>query len=171
MNDIPVTELTTIYLNKRAELTRFFRARTGSAAAAEDLLQDLYIKVRQVDASEVQNPTAYLYRLGLNLLLDKYRSETRQRRRDRDYVEAHIGGGGIGVSAEPSVEDAVDARLRLERLLKAVEQLPPQCKRVFRMHKLEGMGHQEIAKALGISRSAVEKHMITALKHLSAAMP
>jgi RNA polymerase sigma factor (sigma-70 family) len=49
-----------------------------------------------------------------------------------------------------------------------VETLPPQTQRVFRMHKLEGLSHAETAARLGVSKSAVEKHMITALKRLLA---
>jgi RNA polymerase sigma-70 factor (ECF subfamily) len=39
------------------------------------------------------------------------------------------------------------------------------------MHKFEGLSHPEVAAQLGISRSAVEKHMMAALKHLLASLP
>lgn len=168
LTDAAPSELIALYLSRRADLLRFFQARTGSAAAAEDLLQELYIKLSGAPPAEIENGAAYLYRAGLNLLLDKKRAEMRNQRRDRAYVDVH--SGALGESDEPSPEDAAEARHRLDRLLSVVKTLPPQCQRVFRMHKLEGMTHEEVARSLGISRSAVEKHVITALKRLASVL-
>ena len=154
-------------MEKRAGLVRFFAARTGSATEAEDLVQALYFKIVQADAVEVRHGVAYLYRLGLNLMVDHYRSARRRQVRDHEYHRLQQGAvGGGDISDSPSPEEAIDARLRLERLLTVARDLPPQCRRVFQMHKLDGMSHSEVAIALGISRSAVEKHMINALRRL-----
>lgn len=48
-----------------------------------------------------------------------------------------------------------------------MRELPPRTQEVFRVHKLEGLSHAETAARLGVSKSAVEKHMIAVLKHLS----
>ena len=48
-----------------------------------------------------------------------------------------------------------------------METLPPQTQRVFRLHKLQGLSHQETAESLGVSKSAVEKHVSLALKLLT----
>ena len=58
------------------------------------------------------------------------------------------------------------ARQRLEKLSKALETLSPVTQRVFRLHKFEGLTHAETAERMGISRSAVEKHVSLALGHL-----
>ncbi len=50
----------------------------------------------------------------------------------------------------------------------ALDELPPQCRKAFRLHKLDGLSHAETAAAMGISRSAVEKHISAALKFLLA---
>jgi RNA polymerase sigma-70 factor (ECF subfamily) len=65
----------------------------------------------------------------------------------------------------------VAARQRLALLTAAIAELNPQTQKIFRMHKFEGLSHPEVAAALGISRSAVEKHMMAALKHLLARLP
>ena len=62
------------------------------------------------------------------------------------------------------------ARQRLSRINAIVETMGPQRQKVFRLHKLEGLTHQEVAARLGISRSAVEKHISMALKTLVAAL-
>ena len=52
------------------------------------------------------------------------------------------------------------------RIAEAMEQLPPQCKRVFKMSRDEGLKYHEIADQLGISKKTVEVHMGKALKIL-----
>jgi RNA polymerase sigma-70 factor (ECF subfamily) len=70
------------YLERRADLERFFALRLRSAAAAEDLVQEIFVRLAAADApSEIQNPAAYLYRLGSNLMLDRLRGERRSGRR------------------------------------------------------------------------------------------
>ena len=165
--------LVSAYLERRAELVRFFGQRLRSAAAGEDLVQEIYIRLAAVEAgAEIQNPAAYLYRLGSNLMLDRLRGERRTGRRDAAWLDSQTTQvGGQEVSAEPSAEAAVAARQRLALLAQALTELSPQTQRVFRMHKFQGRSHPEVAAALGISRSAVEKHMMAALKHLLARLP
>jgi len=74
--------------------------------------------------------------------------------------------GSEAVAAIPAADAAYEAKQRLERVVAALDELSPQCRRVFVMHKFEGLSHPEIAARIGISRSTVEKHMGTALKHL-----
>jgi RNA polymerase sigma factor (sigma-70 family) len=157
------------YLERREDLVRFFTLRLRSAAAAEDLVQEIYLRLSAVGPEvEVHNPAAYLYRLGTNLMLDKIRAERRAAARDRDWREANRSVlGPDEIAEEPRADDAVAARQRLEQILAALRKLPPQTQRVFRMHKFEGMSHAEVAQALGISRSAVEKHVMTALRRLA----
>ena len=153
---------------KRADLIRFFTARTSSAAEAEDIVQEIFLKIANLRLEGIENETAYLYRLGSNLMLDRVR--TRQRRSGREasyYLAFRTGGDGEEIADAPEPDAALDAKRRLTGLVAAIEDLPPQCKRVFIMHKIEGRTHAEIAQALGVSRSAIEKHMITALKRLA----
>lgn len=171
-NAASTSDLLGLYLRKRSDLLKFFAARTGSVAAGEDIVQEIYLKLQHAQTDTILNGAAYLYRLGINLMLDRYRSDASSRIRDSAYVQSQGATlGGFSVSDAPSAEDVVVARRQLERLLQAVETLPPQCKRAFRMHKLEGLSHGEVARALAISRSAVEKHMISALKHLASYRP
>jgi len=161
------------YLARRPDLVRFFTLRLRSAAAAEDVVQDIYLRIAALDPrTEIHNPVGYLYRLGSNLMLDRLRGERRTGRRDAAWLDSQTHQiGGEEVSAEPSPEAAVAARQRLAQLAQALTELGPQTQRVFRMHKFEGMSHPQVAAELGISRSAVEKHMMAALKHLLARLP
>ena len=156
------------YLARRADLVRFFAVRLRSTEAAEDLVQDIYVRLGSVEpAAEVQNPVGYLYRLGSNLMLDRLRSQRRSASRDAAWRESHNTMlGSDAVADEPDAEQAVAARQRLAAIMLALGALPDQTQRIFRMHKFEGLTHPQVAEALGISRSAVEKHVMAALKHL-----
>lgn len=163
----PVT-LLGLYLAQRAALTRFAAARTRSAEEAEDIVQEMYFRLERGDHAEVQAGLPYLYKMVLNLVVDRARSRRRAVQRDGAYLHASATMADAEVVAEaPHPDDVIDSRRRLSRLVEAVRELPPQCGKVFRLHKLEGRTHAEVAAELGISKSAVEKHMIAALKHLS----
>jgi RNA polymerase sigma factor (sigma-70 family) len=161
--------LVALYLEKRKDFLRFFALRTSSAAEAEDIVQEMFLKLAGHDSSGVENPAAYLYRLGTNVMLDRIRARRRDADRSNDYYQAQRTGpaGGEDEADIVSPEAALDAKRRLARLVSAVRDLPPQCQRVFVMHKFQDRSYAEIAQALRISRSAVEKHMINALKNLS----
>ncbi len=157
------------YLERRANLVRFLAARSGSLAVAEDLAQELYLKIAGRDrAAEVGAPAALLYRMALNLMLDRARGETRSAARDtawRQVVRSEIGG--VDVADEPPADEAAASAQRLRQLIAAVADLPPQAGRAFRLHKLEGLSHAETARAMGLSVKAVEKHVSAALKALT----
>lgn len=157
------------YMRKRADLVRFFTLRTGSAATAEDLVQDLYVKIREVAApSDMRSAEAFLYRVGTNLMLDRAKAQRRQAARDHAWSQAAGGDGPEPIGREPPADEAIASRQRLERLLAGLELLPPQVAAAFRLHKFEGLSHSEVAARLGVSRSSVEKYIMGALRALIA---
>lgn len=161
--------LTLAYIARRKDMRRFFSVRTRASADVEDLMQDLFLKVQRVDGDAIENPSAYLYRLASNLLLDRLRARRRSQARDADWRRVnHTALDGADIADAPDTEAVVDARLRLERLAQALADLPPRTRQVFRLHKFDGLTHAQTAEQLGVSRSAVEKHMTRALRHLLA---
>ena len=156
------------YLEQRPRLVRFFTLRAGSANEAEDIVQEIYLKIAGVGASEIENPGGFLYRLGTNLMLDRVRSRRRAAARDGAYAQVFNAPGGDDVATDaPSPEDAWEARATLKQVLGAVEHMPSRRRRVFVMHKLKGASYAEIAAELGITRSAVEKLMTAAFMDLA----
>lgn len=162
--------LLAIYFEKRGTLIRFLAARAGSMAAAEDLAQELYLKLAARDrTAEVGNPQAMLFRMALNLMVDRARGEVRAAARDTAWREvAGSQVGGVDVADEPAADDALASAQRLRQLIAAVADLPPQAGRAFRLHKLEGLSHAETARAMGLSVKAVEKHVSAAVRALAA---
>lgn len=157
------------YLDRRADLVRFFTLRLKSPAAAEDLVQEIYLRLARVEAdARIDNPAAYLYRLGSNLMLEQLRGQRRSAARAEAWSEAHTSRiGEASLADEPAADEALASRQRLSAVIAAVRELPPRTQEVFRLHKLEGLSHAETAARLGVSKSAVEKHMIAVLKHLA----
>ena len=79
-----------------------------------------------------------------------------------------VGASRPEVDDAPSPETVAAGRQRLAKLVEALDCLPAKTRTVFRLHKFDGLSHAEVAQRLGISRSSVEKHMIDALKFLTA---
>jgi len=156
------------YLRQRHTLKRFLKARLGSEEEAEDLVQELYIRLqRGPPAADIRSPAQYLFRMALNLALDHRRERQRAQRRDGQWVEARrTMVGAEPVTDLPSAETAYAAKQRVAAIVAALDELSVPCRRVFVMHKFDGLPHADVAARLGITRSTVEKHMNTAVKHL-----
>jgi RNA polymerase sigma-70 factor (ECF subfamily) len=160
------------YLARRDELVRYFRARLRSLEAAQDVVQEIGLKLARTPTEPIDNPSAYLYRVGTNLMLDHLKKEGRVRRRAQAWREATVdtSGGGEARDEEPAADQTVAARERLKRVIESVESLPGPVREAFRLHKLEGLSHAETASAMGVSRSSVEKYIMTSLKHILKAV-
>ncbi len=166
----PTDPLLEIYLERRSNLVRFFAARTGSPATAEDLAQELYLKLatRDPNALMIENPVALIYRVATNVMLDRVRGDTRSSARDAAWRQvAHASIGEDDIALEPPADEAAASRQRLRQLVEAVSGLPPQMQRAFRLHKLEGRSHLETARIMGISVKSVEKHISAGLKNIT----
>jgi RNA polymerase sigma factor (sigma-70 family) len=165
--------LVLLYEQHRSEILRFLRARTGNPAEAEDVVQELWIKVQAGDSGPVANGRAYLFRMAHNLVLDRLREQRRRQVRDGSWsVERSAGVTADGDLVDPGqgTESELVVKEDLARLATAIEQLPAGARRAFCLHKLDGLSHSEVAARLGISRSGVEKHVALAMQHLRKAL-
>jgi RNA polymerase sigma factor (sigma-70 family) len=161
--------LAALFDEHRADLLRFLGARSGDRSAAEDLLSDLWLKVQAVPTGPIDNGRAYLFRMANNLVLDRVRAQHRRVRREQAWTDERHGrvvAGGELIDDAATAEDRMIDIEEASRLRDAIARLPPGAQRVLRLHKLEGLNHQEVASRLGISKSAVEKHMAVAMAHL-----
>ncbi len=160
------TGLAAIFMENRAALLRFLRAR-GAGEDAEDLLQDLWMKLETREPEDVADPLPYLYRMANNLMLDRYRSASRREKREQDWA-----GGGAGVMSEVADDVPVDERLiaaqRLRQAEAVLRELGPRVELVFRRFRLEGVGQRLIAEELGVSLTTVEKDLQKAYRAMLA---
>lgn len=121
---------------------------TGSAADAEDLVQDVFLQVhRRLDTFRGDAALGtWLHRMTVNACLDFARSKQGRRRRSTDTIE-DLNALETPAHGPWRADTALD-RLDLER---AVAQLPPSYRRAFLMHDVEGLEHHEVGAALGIA--------------------
>ena len=166
--DTAPSEIIALYLERRASLVRLFAAKLGSVAAAEDLVQDTYLKLATLKLSTVvHNPMALLYQIGSNLMLDRLRQQKRGLARDTAWRDSRrITVGGEEIADIPGADDAVSSHQRLLAATAAIEDLPPRMRQAFSLHRLEGLSQAATAKAMGVSTKAVEKHISAAIKIL-----
>lgn len=168
----PQDQLLAAYLDKRGDLVRFLTARMGSSAAAEDVVQDLYVRLATIELTgPLENASAFLYRAAINLMLDRGRGDRRSGSREQAWQDSrHVTVGTAAAVDEPSPEDQASARQRLRLLVEAVETLPPKTRRAFQLHKFEGLSQLETAARLGVTRKTVEKQLAAALKQLTVTL-
>ena len=159
--------LLALYLEKRPNLVRMFAAKLGTAAAAEDLVQDIYLRISTLKDGEIGNPMGLLYQIGANLMLDRLRAGSRGVARETAWrdVSRHAVGGE-DVADEPAADDAICARQRLAAAVAAIDDLPPRMRQAFRLRRIEGYSQAETAQIMGVTVKAVEKHLGAALKSL-----
>ncbi|MGQ4274682.1 RNA polymerase sigma factor [Terrihabitans sp. B22-R8] len=136
------------------ELRVFARNKVGSGAAAEDLVQEAFLRLADACDVEIRNPRAFLYRIITNLAVDFRRREARDRVR-----VLPLGDAGLAAADQVDAETGLIARQRLERLKQVVDHLPPRCRECFVLRRFEDVAPDEIARRMGISRNMVEKHL------------
>jgi RNA polymerase sigma-70 factor (ECF subfamily) len=156
------------YHSRHSALARFLAARLGNQHDAQDVLQELYLHISTAEpSSEIRDPVAYVFRTAANLARDYIR--TRRRAASREFSWAALQYSiedSQALDDSPSAERAYEGKQRFAAVQRVLNELSPQCRRIFILHKLEGLSHQQIAERANISRSTVEKHMNPALKHL-----
>lgn len=148
----------------RNELLAYMASRLRCPFTAQDLVQELFLKVFALERSaEIANGKAYVFRMAANLVIDHQRSASRQ--------GAILAGAEAYLHAAedaPSPERQAMAQEELRDLAAAVEDLQPTTRRIFKRNRFEGRTQREIAVELGVSQTAVEKHIRKALAALAA---
>lgn len=144
-----------ILMTHRAQLLRFLRAH-GAGEAAEDLLQDLWMRMSAQPSGPVSNPLSYLYRAANNLMIDRARADRQARLREQAWTDAQ---GLEERSGEPSAEHRMIAQQELARFNAVIESLGARAATCFRRFRLEGIPQKQIAADLGVSLSTVESDL------------
>lgn len=145
------------FLQERDRLLRFFRAR-GAGEAAEDLLQDLWLKLAAAHTGPIANPSAYLFKAANFLMIDRYRSEKQAKLREHDWVDA-TSGATLGVSDHPSAERGLLARDELNKAMAALAAVGERPAAIFRRHRVDGIPQRQIADEFSVSLSTVESDL------------
>lgn len=146
----------------RKPLERYFRRQGLNEVDAQDYTQETMTRILgKGGVASLANPQGYVFSVASNLLRD------RARRRRTRAADAHMTVDDTElVSDEPSAHRQLVAHQELARVRDAILALPDKPRRVFVLHRFEGLTYPEIAELMGLSRSSVEKYMMTALGRL-----
>ncbi len=139
----------------RAMLKGYLRRYLSSEEDIEDVIQDTYLRIYGIqDYTQVESPKALLISIAHNQAVSLLRS------RNRKDTEPVADFEALGVSSDTAMpEEQLEARRQFEAFCAAVDHLPPICRRVFILKKVYKLSQKEIGAVLGISQSAIEKHV------------
>ncbi len=158
-----------LFLNQRQSLIHTLYRMVGCLQTAEDLAQEAYLKMLQVSkVQEITHPNPFLYQIARNLALDHLR---KQKVRQTDYrIHQDSEDSDEYLVSLPVItltpEQEVIEQEEVENLLKSLNLLSERRRQILVLHKFHHWKYERIAQHFGISRSAVEKHVQLALKHL-----
>jgi len=129
-----------------------------SREVAEDLVSEVFCRFwkTRAYATVTSSYRFYLFRSVRNEAYNHLRLEFQQL---DDLDEARHTDGGI----EQRPDQIMQYDEVLQQVEELVEQLPPQCRKVFLLNRFEGKRYQEVADELGISIKTVEVHIVKAL--------
>ena len=146
----------------RPALMAFFSRRAASHAEAEDLTQEVFIRLAQSRVEAIESTDAFIFRIAGNLLRDRWR---------KDRVRS-----SYRVFAEQDCDAYVDrldphriaaARETVEALWAAIQALPEPTQQIFILYRVENVHKQTIADSFGFHVRTVEKHITRALLFLA----
>lgn len=159
----PIDPATEAFEGHRPKLLRLAYRMLGSRSEAEDIVQDAWLRWRQVDADEVREPAAYLARTVTRLCLDTLKSARARR-------EAYVGNWLPEPIFEPEETAPALDDLTLS-LMMALERLSPLERAAFLLHDVFGTPLAEVAETLDRDAAAVRKLATRARKHVQDARP
>jgi RNA polymerase sigma factor (sigma-70 family) len=142
-------------------LRRYFSKRVP-AAEVDDLVQEVFVRIQKHErGSPIQHLDRYLFTVAASVLSDRLRRRAGHREGAHHTLEEF----------HHPVEELTPERVLLDRealqvIVSAIDCLPPRTRDVFVLHRFEEMTCTAIAAQLGMSVSAVEKHIMKALRAL-----
>jgi RNA polymerase sigma-70 factor (ECF subfamily) len=141
--------LESTWKNLRGELRLFLVSQVGEPATADDLLQDVFLKLhrRAGDLQEKASPRAWLYRVARNAVIDHWR-----RRRETTEMTDDLA------QAEAPPAESIPAKLA-ECLRPMIESLPAVYADALRLTELEEMPQAQAAHRLGLSLTALKSRV------------
>lgn len=144
-------------MEHRGRLLRFLIAR-GAGDEAEDILQELWIRLEAAPDPGAAAQLSYMMRAADRLMIDRYRSARQQARRELAWSETQPGGQD-GISPFPDAARMIEGRQQARMVMEALEALGPRPAAIFRRHRIEGIPQRQIAQEFSISLSTVESDL------------
>jgi RNA polymerase sigma factor (sigma-70 family) len=142
------------FLESESAIKRFLRRFLYKSEDIEEIAQETFLRAyKATQGREIDSPKAYLFQVARSLA---YGELSRKSRKLTDYLEEAVE---TDAQHSDQLEDEYAAQQKISLYFEAIAELPPQCRRVFLMRKVQAMPYKSIAQQLEISVSAVEQHI------------
>lgn len=140
------------------------RGRTQEEA--EDLIQEAFLKMQEYceRGGRVHQPEGFLMRTVLRLASNARRDAHREL-----YCDQSVEDLTLLIDASPTPDEVLAGDQCLQRMREALDAASARTRDIFFMQRLDGLSYAQIAERTGLSISAVEKHMASALAILADA--
>ncbi len=148
----------------REKLFYYLLRHTKSPEIAEEIVTDIFMKLwlgRDL-AEQIKDIGAFLHKVGYYKVMDFLRTTARHSRLRQVYLD-HLNQVEDPTGAEPFFDEELKSLLQ-----QAVNQLPPQRKRIYQLSKQQGLSHEQIADILHLSPSTVNNTIMAATRSISS---
>ncbi len=138
----------------------FFITRTiKSRADCDEIVQIVFVKLWENHKNIDLNKSfyGYIFTIAKNCVIDFHKNILLKKIIDCHPTNTNING---------QYSEDIDSKDILNKLINFMEDIPPQRRRAFLLHKVYGLSHKEISKKMNISENTVETHIRLVIKYL-----
>jgi len=151
-----------IFHRYKFKLYGYIHRLTQSQEMAEDIVQETFLRLwkNREQLGNIGHLSSYIFRMAQNQAITGFKRMAMETMIIRQLLTGEK-------EFAPATPESTLALKEMEALFrKAVDNLPPQQKKVYLLSREEGLKHEEIAERLQISRGTVKNHMIQLLRTL-----
>lgn len=141
-----------IYNQLSGRIYNFALSSLGNSTDAKDVLQQTFLKFweNRAKIKTDENYTAYIFTIARNLIYDELRGRV---------ISYSFQTDKIDIAGTSAPDNEVYFKLQQQRVLKIIEQLPPERRKIFIMRKMDNMSYREISVKLGISENTIDTQL------------
>jgi len=158
-----------VYIAYYSKLVRFAKEYVIIAEEAENVIQDVFVKLweRQDSLHLIENMNAYLFRLVRNKSLDYLRHKLSTEKCNKYVQDSFEIELNLKIQSLDSFDGTFVSGSNMEEIVSdAISSLPARCREIFLLSRIEGLKYKEISGRLDISVNTVENQMSIALRKL-----
>ncbi len=156
-----------IYYHFYKKLYQFSLALVKSREAAEEIAEDVFIKIWQQKSnlSTINNLRVYLYTATKNKALNYLSKKAKENLTEPfDYINIDL------YKSTTTPEELMITTEMYRRIQEQVEALPPRCKMIFKLIREDGLKYKEVSEILHISVNTIDAQIAIAIKKIAAAL-
>ena len=156
-----------LYAHFYKRLFHFALALVKIRESAEEIVEDVFVRIWQQKENlhTIKNLRVYLYTATKNSSLN-YLSQKARQSITEPFDHIHIGLNDSAITPEQIL---ITAEIH-QKIVTAVEALPPRCKMIFKLVREDGLKYKEISEILNISVNTIDAQMAIAVKRITLAI-